>query len=77
MAEPKCQIVVIGGGAAGLELVRRLGARYGRRLTKRWFFAKLLPEDRLLAVQKKFNEMGDKLLFAVPLLMEGSVRINS
>jgi len=27
----KTQIVVVGGGAGGLELVRRLGARYGRR----------------------------------------------
>jgi NADH dehydrogenase len=31
MARPKCQIVVVGGGAGGLELVRRLGARYGRK----------------------------------------------
>jgi len=27
----KCQIVVVGGGAGGLELVRKLGARYGRK----------------------------------------------
>jgi NADH dehydrogenase len=27
----KIQIVIVGGGAGGLELVRRLGARYGRR----------------------------------------------
>src|SRR5271156_3305177 len=27
----KIQIVIIGGGAGGLELVKRLGARYGRR----------------------------------------------
>ena len=31
MAGRKCQIVVVGGGAGGLELVRRLGARYGRK----------------------------------------------
>ncbi|MDB5584948.1 MAG: FAD-dependent oxidoreductase [Bradyrhizobium sp.] len=31
VVERKTQIVVIGGGAAGLQLVRRLGARYGRR----------------------------------------------
>jgi len=30
MAQRKTQIVVVGGGAGGLELVRRLGARYGR-----------------------------------------------
>lgn len=29
--ERKCQIVVVGGGAGGLELVRKLGARYGRK----------------------------------------------
>jgi len=28
---PKTQIVVVGGGAGGLELVRRLGAKFGRR----------------------------------------------
>jgi NADH dehydrogenase len=31
MAERKTQIVVVGGGAGGLELVRKLGARYGRK----------------------------------------------
>jgi NADH dehydrogenase len=30
-AQLKTQIVVVGGGAGGLELVRRLGARYGRK----------------------------------------------
>jgi NADH dehydrogenase len=30
MPQRKTQIVVVGGGAGGLELVRRLGARYGR-----------------------------------------------
>jgi NADH dehydrogenase len=31
VGERKTQIVVVGGGAGGLELVRRLGARYGRK----------------------------------------------
>ena len=31
MSGRKTQIVVVGGGAGGLELVRRLGARYGRK----------------------------------------------
>lgn len=31
MAQPKTQIVVVGGGAGGLELVRRLGSRFGRK----------------------------------------------
>jgi len=30
-ADRKTQIVVVGGGAGGLELVRRLGAKYGRK----------------------------------------------
>jgi NADH dehydrogenase len=30
-AAQKTQIVVVGGGAGGLELVRRLGAKFGRR----------------------------------------------
>lgn len=30
MTQPKTQIVVVGGGAGGLELVRRLGAKFGR-----------------------------------------------
>jgi len=41
-----------------------LGAHYGRKLTKKWIFHKLLPDDRLDAVRKKFNERGEKLLFA-------------
>lgn len=31
MGQQKTQIVVVGGGAGGLELVRKLGARYGRK----------------------------------------------
>ena len=31
MTERKIQIVIVGGGAGGLELARRLGARYGRK----------------------------------------------
>ncbi len=31
MAEKKTQIVVVGGGAGGLQLVRKLGSRYGRK----------------------------------------------
>jgi NADH dehydrogenase len=31
MSKRKTQIVVVGGGAGGLELVRKLGARYGRK----------------------------------------------
>src|SRR5512134_1873154 len=31
MPKQKTQIVVVGGGAGGLELVRKLGAKYGRK----------------------------------------------
>jgi NADH dehydrogenase len=31
MTQTKTQIVIVGGGAAGLELARKLGARYGRK----------------------------------------------
>ena len=41
-----------------------LGAKYGRGLTKSWVFKKLLTEDRLRAVRKKFHDRGNKLLFA-------------
>lgn len=41
-----------------------LGARYGRKLTKKWFFHRLLPDERLDAVREKFHQRGLKLLFA-------------
>jgi len=41
-----------------------LGRHYGRKLTKKWIFHKLLPDERLDAVGKLLNERGDKLLFA-------------
>ncbi len=40
-----------------------LGSKYGRKLTKKWIFHKLLPDDRLDMVKKKFHQQGDKLLF--------------
>lgn len=45
-------------------LIFFLGSKYGRRLTKKWFFHRLLPDDRLEMVRKKFNERGERLLFA-------------
>lgn len=43
-----------------------LGHKYGRRLTKQWFFHKLLPDERLAAASAKFNSKdgaGDRILF--------------
>jgi membrane protein DedA with SNARE-associated domain len=51
------------GVLLGDTLVFFLGSHFGRKLTKSWFFHKLLPDDRLNAVQKRFHKQGDKLLF--------------
>lgn len=51
------------GVLIGDTVIFLLGAKYGRRLTKKWFFHKLLPDDRLDAVKKKFHERGTKLIF--------------
>lgn len=41
-----------------------LGAHYGRKLTKRWIFHKLLPDDRLNSVRRRFHARGNSLIFA-------------
>ncbi|MBU6375739.1 MAG: DedA family protein [Bdellovibrionales bacterium] len=41
-----------------------LGAKYGRTLTKKWFFRKALPEERMDAVRAKFKKHGNKFIFA-------------
>lgn len=40
-----------------------LGAKYGRKLTKRWIFHKLLPDDRLNSVKAQLHSRGNKLIF--------------
>lgn len=57
-------LVSFAGVMVGDSIVFLLGAKYGRKLTRRWFFAKILPPDRLDVVRGKFNEKGLKLLFA-------------
>jgi len=54
----------LAGVLIGDSIVYFLGHHYGRRLTKWWFFHKLLPDERLDAVKVKFAQRGDKLLFA-------------
>jgi membrane protein DedA with SNARE-associated domain len=56
--------VALLGVIMGDSLIFFLGHKFGRRLTKRWFFHKLLPDDRLIAVQNKFHKRGNKLIFA-------------
>src|SRR6185312_16263354 len=48
----------------GDSIIFFLGHRVGRKLTKRWLFHKLLPDDRLTAVQHRFHQKGNKLIFA-------------
>jgi membrane protein DedA with SNARE-associated domain len=56
--------VCLAGVMIGDSFVFWLGAKYGRALTKKWFFHKVLPDDRLDAVQGKFKKYGNKLIFA-------------
>ena len=57
-------LVSMVGVLAGDLFIFFLGAQFGRQITRRWLFHKLLPDERLNAVQRKFHERGDKLLFA-------------
>jgi membrane protein DedA with SNARE-associated domain len=52
------------GVILGDSIVFWLGAKYGRKLTKKWFFHKLLPDDRLNLVKRKFHDRGNKVIFA-------------
>jgi membrane protein DedA with SNARE-associated domain len=52
------------GVTLGDTIMYWLGAHFGRRLTKKWIFHKLLPDDRLNSVQKKFRARGNPLIFA-------------
>ena len=51
------------GVIVGDSVIFLLGAVYGRKLTKRWLFHKLLPDERLNAVSAKFRKEGNKLIF--------------
>lgn len=51
------------GVMAGDSIIFFLGAKYGRKLTKKWFFSKVLPPDRLAAVQTRLHKQGNKLIF--------------
>jgi membrane protein DedA with SNARE-associated domain len=51
------------GVLIGDSIIFWLGAVYGRKLTKKWLFHKLLPDDRLNSVRTKFHEKGNKLIF--------------
>jgi membrane protein DedA with SNARE-associated domain len=57
-------IVSYAGVIVGDTAIFLLGATYGRKLTKKWLFHKLLPDERLNAVRIQFHEKGNKLIFA-------------
>jgi membrane protein DedA with SNARE-associated domain len=56
--------VCLAGVMIGDSLVFWLGQKYGRLLTKKWFFHKVLPDERLEQVQTWFQKYGNKLIFA-------------
>ncbi|MDR3608867.1 MAG: DedA family protein [Oligoflexia bacterium] len=57
-------IVAYLGVTLGDTIMFFLGAHFGRKLTKKWIFHKLLPDDRLNSVQRKFRARGNPLIFA-------------
>lgn len=57
-------IVCFAGVMIGDSIVFWLGAKYGRALTKKWFFRKVLPDERIDVVRAKFKKYGNKLIFA-------------
>ena len=56
--------VCLAGVMIGDSIIFWLGSRMGPKLTQRWFFARLLPPERLEYVGKLFKTRGNKLLFA-------------
>jgi membrane protein DedA with SNARE-associated domain len=52
------------GVILGDSLTFFLGAVYGRKLTKKWIFHKLLPDERLNAARNKIHKSGNKLIFS-------------
>jgi membrane protein DedA with SNARE-associated domain len=51
------------GVILGDSVIFLLGAKDGLKLTKSWFFHRLLPEDRLDIVRSKLHTQGNKLIF--------------
>lgn len=51
------------GVMLGDSVIFFLGAKYGRKLTKKWFFSRVLPPERLEGVQKRLHKQGNKLIF--------------
>ncbi len=56
-------VVAYIGVILGDSVIFWLGVKYGRKLTKRWLFHRLLPDERLNSVREKFHQRGNKLIF--------------
>ncbi len=56
--------VALAGVLFGDSFMFFLGSHFGRQLTQKWLFRKLLPEERLSAVREKFHQKGNRLIFA-------------
>ena len=57
-------LVSFAGVILGDSMIFCLGAVYGRKLTKKWLFHKLLPDERLNAVRTQLHSKGNRLIFA-------------
>lgn len=56
-------VVSYGGVLIGDSAIFWLGAIYGRKLTKKWFFKKIFSTERLNWVTQEFKKRGNKLIF--------------
>lgn len=56
--------VALVGVILGDSIIFLLGHKFGRKITKKGIFHRLLPDDRLDAVKVKFHARGNKLIFA-------------
>lgn len=57
-------LVAYFGVLLGDSIIFWLGAIYGRKLTKKWIFHKLLPDERLNNVKDRLHKQGNKIIFA-------------
>jgi membrane protein DedA with SNARE-associated domain len=56
------------GVLGGDSIIFFLGHKYGRALTKKWIFHKLLPDERLAEVRRRFHKRGNALIFTARFL---------
>lgn len=57
-------VVCFVGVLLGDTVIYAVGWKYGESLTKRKFFAKLLPPERMEKTREMFHRMGNKVIFA-------------